>query len=124
MTQLSFLAHGQLHEVLFDFLQTKDILDFRCIHSKCDAQVVLYAKTQLQDVVGQEVDHLPLYHENGTVAFYLKRTMDSVLMMLLLRCGEDIALVLTQSTGAVRFIGRRLFTGKVQFKAFEFLGSC
>ena len=119
--QLSFLVHGQLHEVLFGFLQTPDILDFRCIHSKCGAQVVHCAKTQLQDVVGHEVDVVPTYGRTGTAAYYTKRTMDSALVALLVRCEEDIAQVLTQSMGHIVALSTRLFTGAFRIKAFELL---
>ena len=55
MSPLQFLAHSQLHEVLFSFLPVEDVLHYRCIHSACDALVVHYARDQLLDVVGQDV---------------------------------------------------------------------
>ena len=55
MSGQRFLSHSQLHEVLFDFLSPEDLLSYRCIHSVCDNLVIGFAKTQLQDVFGQDV---------------------------------------------------------------------
>ena len=54
MSELQFLAHSQLHEVLFAYLATADILRYRCVHSECDAVVIHFVETQLQDVLGQD----------------------------------------------------------------------
>ena len=52
---LSCLAHPQLHEVLFMFLNADEVMWYRCIHSSCHEVVAHYAKDTLQDVVGQDL---------------------------------------------------------------------
>ena len=52
---LDLLAHNQLHEVLFDYLEIEDVLQYRLIHSACDDRLLFYAQTQAKDVFGQEL---------------------------------------------------------------------
>ena len=55
MTGLAFLAHKQLHEDIFSFLDPDAVLNHRTIHSECDAVVRRYAESRIQDVLGQEL---------------------------------------------------------------------
>ena len=103
MSALAFLNHHQLHEVLFAFLPTRNILGLRCAHSMSADLVIHYAKTQLQDVMGQSPDSLPSSPTH--------RTMDAAFVQLLVRCGEGIAEVLKSAPCSVRCLSRSLFRG-------------
>ena len=104
---VDFLAHQQLHEVLFTFFEPEVALDYRCIHSACDALVAHYARTRLQDVVGQDLDTA-----SGEQAKAVPRTIDVCFLKLLVSRGENIEAVLANSEGGVRTISPKLFSGE------------
>ena len=100
MSRLIFLAHSQLHEVLFSFLEPKDVLAYRNIHSECDTVVRCHARTQLRDVVGQ--NFLPLIPLDSEGEKIVPRTIDASFVTLLKACGEeDIAQLLVLSTSSI-----------------------
>ena len=125
MSSLDFLAHSQLHEVLFEFLHEEDLLQYRAIHSACDAVVLHYAKTQLQDVLGQDLSAMDLVDVDvvrNTSAMevlpcdvvnadYLNgiRRMPAILVNLLVCCGYSIREIVSSSPAGVRSISGRLF---------------
>ena len=102
---LEFLAHNQLHEVLFGFLEVKDVLNYRCLHSACDDVVMHYAEMQLQDVLCQ---NMPAEFD---AAF--PRTMDVCLVKLLRSRADDFGHLLASIAHSIRCItgSRNLFRG-------------
>ena len=104
-TSLTFLAHCQLHEVLFDFLGMEDILGYRALHSTCGAVVLHYARTAFQDVFGQ--DFWACATLNPTVGG--SRTIDAALSTLLVHLNEDFGHILASSALGARSLNRRLF---------------
>ena len=99
MSGVKFLAHSQLHEVLFHFLEGEDVLQYRAIHSMCDAVVQNYARTHLQDVLGQDLTP----KDNCC-----PRSIHAGLLFLLLQNGEDIKQILTASPVGIRSISPQL----------------
>ena len=114
MSQLHFLTHSQLHEVLFDFLDAKEILNYRSIHSTCDALVLHSARSQLQDVIGQDISLQSTDYSIGSMTGMVPRTIEAVLVTLLVRCGEDLGRLLSTSEAGAHSIGRQLLRGKSQ----------
>ena len=105
---LDFMTHGQLHEVVFGFLRGSEILNYRELHSACNDVVLHFARTQLQDVVGQDLPLVLLpwqfWRRRRSV-----RTMDAALFVLLVRCGEDVPQILSTAAGGARSFGSQLF---------------
>ena len=54
MLGAAILLHGQLHEVLFRFLEDDDLFNCRLWHGAGAATLAEYAKVQLKDVLGYE----------------------------------------------------------------------
>ena len=108
MSSLNFLTHNQLHEVFFEFLDGKDILQYRAVHSACDAVVLGYARTQLQDVLGQDLCR---------ATKVCPRSMDTALVSFLVKRGGGIGNTVNTSAGGVRSLSTRLFHGKNEVKA-------
>ena len=113
MSRLDFVAHNQLHEVLFGYLKGDEILNYRAVHSACDAVVLCFARTQLQDVIGRKMasttlDEAPMTNVTNNIVSTV-RTMDAVLVPLLVCCDEDIAEIITTAMGPPRSISHRLF---------------
>ena len=110
MSRLDFVAHNQLHEVVLGYLKGDEILNYRAVHSACDDVVLGFAKVQLQDVIGQEMPSTALdggptdTSGDGTL-----RSMDAVLVPLLVCCGEDVAEIITTAMAPPRSISDRLF---------------
>ena len=96
-----FLAHKQLHEVLFSFLATEDIFSCRAVHSECDNVVVHYAQTQLQHVLGQDL----------TIETPCS-SVDHRLIVLLKTRGDSIKEILLDSAGVVRSFSAQVFRGE------------
>ena len=104
MSSLNFLAHKQLHEVLFAFLPMEDVLNYRSVHSECDEVVTHFTCALLQDVFGQD-----LSFENGTE----HRMLDPKYLNLLTVRGDDIGQILAASSDGVRSVGRGLLCDSV-----------
>ena len=102
-----FLTHCQLHEELFSFLPTENILNIRCVAAEYDALVVNFTKSQVQDVLGQDLPTL------SDLKNFVVRTIDAHLLRLLVVLGEDIGQVLLESpeSVSVRSITRELIRG-------------
>ena len=125
MSSLHFLAHSQLHEVLFAFLHTKDVLLYRQIHSKCDEVVVSHAKTSIQDAVGQDLSDQAVEQESMRMWIWMAavseaessrqghskvtpmRQLDASLLKLLVLRGDDIGEILSKSPGGVRCLSSK-----------------
>ena len=95
MSGRGFLTHNQLHEDLFSFLPSEDILNLRCVAATCDSLVVTFAKVQVQDVLGQDL----MKPSESSI-----RTLDPHLLQLLVIRGDDIGQVINaagpQGSGA------------------------
>ena len=102
---INFLAHKQLHEVLFSYLEPIDVLAYRAIHSECDNMVLHYARTQLQDVVGQDLSRLALRTDSPEASH---RRIESSIVKLLTTCGDNIGQLLASAPGGS--LGRDLVT--------------
>ena len=100
MSNLAFVAHKQLHEVLFSFLPPQGVLDYRCVHTACDEVVSNYAVSQVQDVIGQD------FKEQEQ-----RRKLHSSLVKLLIKQGTDLGEILAASANGARSIGARLMHG-------------
>ena len=109
---LNFLAHSQLHEVLFCFLSVEDVLKYRYLHSDCDTVVVLHAQSHVHDVFGQELP--PDSTENGwseSTTEHEFRTLEPRLLKLLVALGNDIGDVLASSPSGARSLSAKLIRG-------------
>ena len=111
MFGFAFLAHHQLHEVLFSFLPTAHILELRSVHSVFADLVPQYAGSQLQDVMGQPPEALPPVDLGYCLYDATHRTMDSALVRLLISCDKDLDNVLSQGPCSPLSLGEPLFTG-------------
>ena len=103
------MAHSQLHEVLFAFLPTRDVLAYRQIHSKCDEIVACLAETQIQDAVGQDLSEMAL--QGADSEFTPRRQLDARLLKMLVIRGDDISNILSRSPGGVRSLSTKLLRG-------------
>ena len=110
MASLSFLAHTQLHEVLFDFLTVEDVLSYRTIHTACDDVMVHYAKAKLQDVIGQDIcPSLPFdANDSSEKEEIINRTIDARFVNLLAIRGDDIGYLFLESGCGVRSLSAKL----------------
>ena len=127
MSSLHFLAHSQLHEVLFAFLHTKDVLLYRQIHSKCDEVVVSHAKTSIQDAVGQDLSDQAVEQESTRMwraeisvegqssETTPIRQFDAVLLKLLVLGGDDIGEIMSKSPGGVRCLSSEVIIRKSRY---------
>ena len=106
-SSMDFLAHQQLHEVLFSYLEPEDVLRYRTIHSECNKVVLHYARTQLRDVVGQDLSESTPGAEDFEV---IHRRIASSFVKLLTTCGEDIGQLLASAPGGVRTLGEALIS--------------
>ena len=120
MSSLRFLAHNQLHEVIFGFMQIKDVLTYRQIHSKCDEIVACHAETQIQDAVGQDLSIAAILGDSEARPI---RFLDARLLKVLVLRGHDIVNVLSKSPGGVRSVSAKLIQGTSQQMITNALGA-
>ena len=114
-SSLQFLAHNQLHEVLFPFLRDDDLAHYRSIHKVCDQVMLIYAVGQIKDVVGQELG--TIVHNSETDYSLSKEESDSprylraFLVKLLIARKYGIRSVLATCRGGVRTMSVKLLNG-------------
>ena len=104
---LYFLAHPQMHEDLFEFLDAESLVKLCDVHPKCKELVLHFAKSRLQDVIGQEST---TSDDAGRQPGVIPRTIDAPLVHLLHKQGT-LREILDSSPNGVRSLGLQLVAG-------------
>ena len=118
-TGIDFLAHKQLHEVLFDFLPEEEVLNYRRVHSACDTVVECWAQARIQDTLGQELPSTE-WQEPQTAP----RTVDVCFLNLMKIRGRDLKDVIASLPGGVRSLSPKLLRGESKSVSKSFKSIC